>query len=72
MIDHTRLCSFSSPEDESEESIARCRMTVFDFFLTGVASESEGEIVVRLVRFRFFGVVFTAECSISEEEEDFD
>ena len=68
----TRLCSFSSPEDESEESGARCRTTVFDFFLTGVPSESEGEMVVRLVRFRFFGVVLASEFSASDEEDIFE
>ena len=63
-INRTRLFSFSSLEDETEERVARCRIT-FDFFFTGVSSESEGEMVVR---FFFFGVVFSSEFSVSDED----
>lgn len=66
-MNRTRLFSFSSLEDETEERTARWRVT-FDFFFTGVPSESEGEIVVRLVRFGFFEAVCPSEFSVSDED----
>lgn len=62
--DRTRLFSSSSLEDETEERTARCRIT-FDFFFTGLSSESEGDMVVRL---DFFDVLFSFELSVSEED----